>query len=46
MSYSINKASLMVSGLFGLPDFLIKNISSGMSYSFRVFILNEVITDG
>ena len=36
----------MVSGLFGLPDFLVKNINMGSSYSFRVFVFNEVITDG
>jgi hypothetical protein len=34
MNNSINKATVLVSGLFGLPDFLTKSLNSGISYTF------------
>lgn len=45
MSNSITKASLLVTGLFGMPESLVKNINSGINYSYRVFVLNEAVTD-
>ena len=46
MHNSINKAVIKIEGLFGIPDFLLKSINSGLSYSYRILVLNEIITDG